>query len=124
LHEKNYIPWDMRGGSYVCKYLEKRSQKSVPDEFGWPGRFWGSSRELVPEPDIVMMGNIEQGKRDEVIRGLCRHHEASLRGKKWQSRARRTSTSSVLPKGGLIIERLLKGGCGDEGNNGKDNIKA
>lgn len=47
---KNWISWDMGGGSYVCKYLEKENQKHVPDGFGWVGRFWGASRGLMPDP--------------------------------------------------------------------------
>jgi len=109
-HEKNFIPWDMRGGSYVCKYLDKKAQKVVPEGFGWAGRFWGSSRGLVSEPDIVMMGNLGSGNSSDVVRGLCRHHEAALRGKPWKSRARRTVTSSMLPKGSLILGRLIKKG--------------
>lgn len=107
LHEKNFIAWDMRGGSYVCKYLDKRAQKYVPDGYGWAGRFWGSSRGLVPEPTILMAGNINEDGGKEVIRGLCRHHESALRGRAWQSRARKTPTCAMLPKGGLILERLL-----------------
>lgn len=49
-HEKNFITWDMGNGSYVCKYLEKSRQKDVPENFLNVGRFWGSSRGLVPMP--------------------------------------------------------------------------
>jgi hypothetical protein len=51
-HAKNWIKWDMGSGAYVCKYLDKKAQKSVPDAFGWPGRFWGCSRALMPEPCV------------------------------------------------------------------------
>lgn len=49
---KNWIGWSMGSGSYVCKYLDKENQKHVPDYFGWVGRFWGSSRSLMPEPCV------------------------------------------------------------------------
>lgn len=50
LHPRNFIAWDMGNGSYICKYLEKSRQKDVPDGFLNVGRFWGSSRGLVPMP--------------------------------------------------------------------------
>jgi hypothetical protein len=49
-NDKNFISWDMGNGSYICKYLEKSRQKDVPDGFLNVGRFWGSSRGLVPMP--------------------------------------------------------------------------
>lgn len=52
MNAKNFIPWDMGSGAYACKYLEKEYQKHVPDGFGWVGRFWGSSRSLVPPPCV------------------------------------------------------------------------
>lgn len=52
LNAKNWIRWDMGTGSYVCKYIDKQNQKNVPDYFGWVGRFWGSSRSLMPKPDV------------------------------------------------------------------------
>lgn len=42
------IPWDMKGAGYLRKYMSKEAQKCVPDGFGWVGRFWGSTRNLVP----------------------------------------------------------------------------
>lgn len=42
------IPWEMNGAGYLRKYMSKEAQKCVPDGFGWCGRFWGSTRNLVP----------------------------------------------------------------------------
>ena len=49
-HAKNFIAWDMGSASYLTKYLDKEAQKSVPEGFGWVGRFWGASRGLVGSP--------------------------------------------------------------------------
>lgn len=57
---KNWISWDMGGGSYVCKYLDKEKQKHVPENFGWVGRFWGSSRALMPEPYTIDVYDMRQ----------------------------------------------------------------
>lgn len=43
------IPWEMKGAGYLRKYMSKEAQKCVPDGFGWVGRFWGSTRNLVPD---------------------------------------------------------------------------
>ena len=50
--ERSMIPWDMKGAGYLRKYMSKEAQKCVPEGFGWVGRFWGSSRNLVPEPIV------------------------------------------------------------------------
>jgi hypothetical protein len=52
-NQRNFIPWDMGNGSYVCKYLEKERQKDVPDGYVNVGRFWGASRGLVPAPVYI-----------------------------------------------------------------------
>ncbi len=52
------IPWDMNAG-YICKYLDKEHQKEVPEGFQSVGRWWGTSRGLVPQPDIIRQEDIE-----------------------------------------------------------------
>jgi hypothetical protein len=42
----------MGSGGYLCKYLDKEYQKAVPEDFLFPGRFWGCSRNLVPHPQL------------------------------------------------------------------------
>jgi hypothetical protein len=46
--ERAFMVWDMKGAGYLRKYMSKKAQKSVPEGFK-PGRFWGSTRDLVPE---------------------------------------------------------------------------
>jgi hypothetical protein len=48
--QQSMIPWEMNGAGYLRKYMSKEAQKCVPEGFGWVGRFWGSTRNLVPDP--------------------------------------------------------------------------
>lgn len=122
-HEKNFIAWDMGSGSYLCKYLDKEHQKAVPDGFTGVGRFWGTSRGLVPEPVKVDMADIDEAYSTEVIdeetgeveefhaseyvtRQLCRHHEKTLRRSPWNSSARKRQTSYILPAAAPIYLQL------------------
>lgn len=122
-HESNFIPWEMRSGSYVCKYLDKAAQKKVPEHFTWVGRFWGSSRGLVPPPDVITREKIDDNRQpfidletgeviDDrvsgiVLRTLCKHHEARLRHSKWKKRARQSKMSHTLPVGALVIDKAI-----------------
>lgn len=122
-HEKNFISWDMGSGSYLCKYLDKEHQKSVPTGFTGVGRFWGNSRGLVPDPDDISMVDIDNAysyqRVDEttgeisefhastyIVRTLCRHHEKSLKGSPWQSSARKRPTCYTLPNAAGIFRKL------------------
>lgn len=122
-HDRNFIPWDMGSGSYLCKYLDKEHQKAVPEGFTGVGRFWASSRGLVPEPIKVEMADIdnafsyqivdeETGEVQEfsapeyVTRQLCRHHEKSLKRSPWKSSARKRPTSYTLPSAAPIYSQL------------------
>lgn len=49
--QRNWIPWIMASSGYLCKYLDKEAQKSIPDGYHSFGRFWGNSRCLKPQPD-------------------------------------------------------------------------
>jgi hypothetical protein len=112
-HEKNFIAWEMGGGSYLCKYLDKDHQKRVPDGFCGIGRFWGASRGLVPPPDVVELSQIANPV--SFVRTLGRHHEKSLRRSKWKSRARRSPCSFRLPNGAKVANRLLEEQTHEEG---------
>lgn len=53
-HPSNFMPWNMKSGSYLAKeYLAKAQQKSVPEEFQNVGRFWGNSRNMIPPFTII-----------------------------------------------------------------------
>lgn len=47
---ENFRPWQILGGGYICKYLDKEAQKVVPEGYAGFGRFWGTSAGLVPDP--------------------------------------------------------------------------
>ncbi len=51
--QRSFMAWEMNGAGYLRKYMSKEAQKCVPDGFGWVGRFWGCTRGLVPESQII-----------------------------------------------------------------------
>jgi hypothetical protein len=105
--ERNFVSWDMGSGSYLTKYLTKESQKFVPPDFGWSGRFWGCSRGLVPAPCVH--STLDHSKRDlsRIIRGLGRWHEHKL--KRWgrRSHVRSHCYNALIPQASKILEKLL-----------------
>lgn len=125
IHSKNFMPWSMGTGSYLCKYLDKEAQKAVPEGFTGIGRFWGHSRGLVPEPEVIQSKPLNEkysysftdmhtGEVDEfraveyITRNLCKHHEKNLRKSKWKSTARRRRTCYTLSNGAIIFDKLVK----------------
>lgn len=132
-HPKNFTPWDMKKGGYLCKYLEKKEQKNVPSRFENVGRFWGCSRNMVPHPDQWFFDDLSDvsvwlqdkitGEAHEVsltktlYRTLRKHHEVTIRnvrkklgikGRK-KSRVAKQGLSTVnLPSGGLVARQVLE----------------
>lgn len=66
-HASNFIPWEMRRGSYLCKYLDKKAQKCIPDGFTNFGRFWGNSRDLLAPPQIIPLADLDASLGWEAI---------------------------------------------------------
>lgn len=64
--EDNWIDWDMGSGSYVAKYLGKHAQKVVPEGYGWVGRWWGSSRGLMPKPTVYSASDLRSMLCEEI----------------------------------------------------------
>ncbi len=125
VNPKNFIPWEMGSGSYLCKYLSKQAQKSVPLGFEGVGRFWARSRGLVPEPEVIeskyiddkysrsntdiSTGEIDEFRPSEFItRTISKHHEKSLKGSKWKSSARKRRTCYTLPNGAVVFNQIIK----------------
>ena len=53
-HPKNFFAWDMTSGSYLSKeYISKSVQKDVPENFKNVGRFWGNSRNMIPQFTVL-----------------------------------------------------------------------
>lgn len=103
---QNFISWKMGDAWYVCGYLDKRRQKLVPAGFHGVGRFWGASRLLVPQPVEILAEDMEEP--ENIVRTLCRHHEANNRKSRYKHRARRTPTSYRLPKSGEAARMLMR----------------
>jgi hypothetical protein len=66
-HASNFIPWEMRRGSYLCKYLDKKAQKCIPPGFSNFGRFWGNSRDLLAPPEIIPLADLDASLGWEAI---------------------------------------------------------
>lgn len=66
LHTKNFIPWDMGTGSYLCKYLDKAHQKQIPVGFSGFGRWWGNSSNIKPVPVEIHGQELELFLSDSV----------------------------------------------------------
>jgi len=125
-HASNWIDWDMGNGSYLCKYLCKGEQKTVPEHFKDVGRFWGCSRRMVTvqavieESDLANQSqgaqvNPETGELEEpksyarIVRALRRFQRAvyrrHLKGKRLRLVCGR---SSLVPGGAALVPRLLE----------------
>ena len=86
--QRSLVPWIMKSG-YLCKYLDKAHQKTIPAGFHNFGRWWGNSRKLVPDPDETTKeqiqerfpsvdqetGEIHPDAWKFIIRTLGRYHE-------------------------------------------------
>ena len=83
LHDNNFFAWSMVNGSYVSKYAEKAEQKDVPENFHNVGRFWGSSRNMVPRFYVVDPVEAEDpeiaGKIEQAVRSITKNEEKKRR---------------------------------------------
>jgi hypothetical protein len=73
-HSTNWIDWEMKTSGYLTKYLDKSCQKLIPEGYSNFGRFWGCSRDLVPEPIIIPTGELKSydqfdEKTGEIVSG-------------------------------------------------------
>lgn len=124
-HKKNLIAWDMYSPSYLCKYLDKECQKSVPAGYSGVGRFWGNSRGLLATPEEITPEELSYLQTEQVneetgeiittfdpvkyiIRTVGRLHEKKLKRSKWKSRARKALTSCTLATGSNSFRQTLQ----------------
>lgn len=124
-HTSNFIEWRMNNGSYLCKYLDKEHQKSIPAGFFNFGRWWGNSRKLVPNPDTVDLQAISEkydrfncdefgeiiDERDAVkqlTRTLGKYHEKRLGKYRKYSFFRKSERSYTIPGGRKIYDQLIE----------------
>lgn len=122
-HKKNLIAWDMYSPGYLCKYLDKESQKAVPAGYCGVGRFWGNSRGLLAVPESITPSDLEHlipeivnEETGEVVhysafgyilRTIGKLHERKLRGSPWRSRARRSLTSYTLQTSAPALRQVI-----------------
>lgn len=118
LHSKNFINWKLGTGSYLCKYLEKSAQKEIPQGFNNFGRWWGNSRDLIPEPEIITQEEIEDELPEfdketgeiftpswkYLVRTVGRYHEHCNR----RSWFRKTNRSTMSLTGAPVFLRTLE----------------
>jgi hypothetical protein len=111
-HKKNFIAWDMYSPSYLCKYLDKESQKCVPVGYTGVGRFWGNSRGLLAIPEEITPADLAhlipvevdqetgeisgQDPFTVIVRAVGKIHERKLKSSPWRSRVRTGLTSCTL----------------------------
>jgi len=124
LHQKNWITWEMNNANYLAKYLDKDAQKAVPVGYHSFGRFWGNSRDLVPDPITVpteSLSALDQVDQDTgevleaekvMIRWLGRLAEKQTNGlSRFRSRASYGSYTILNGAAGYKqIERFLSHG--------------
>ncbi len=76
--QRSFMAWEMKGAGYLRKYMSKEAQKCVPDGFGFVGRFWGCTRDLMPEPVELPAEDLPVPITD-LTRTLCKWVEARRR---------------------------------------------
>lgn len=109
-HETNFIAWDMGNAGYLCKYLDKEAQKTIPQGFASFGRFWGNSQDLTPKvieeitkDEIQLFSKIDNGWQ-YLVRGLGKYHEHIYK----RSTVRTTPQSRTILTGAAIVKQLSR----------------
>lgn len=128
--KKNWIPWDMKKGGYLTKYLSKSSQKEVPESFQDVGRFWATSRNLstpfevldltspldeITQVDPITGETFTTNFTRDMVRTLRRHQESSFKfyGKtnkqrKRKSKLRNSAHATIhIASGGTVIRQYF-----------------
>lgn len=122
-NKKNFIAWNMYSTSYLTKYLDKASQKAIPEGFTGCGRFWGNSTGLLATPREITpadLSHLDEETIDEktgevvtrsafsqALRLIGKHHEKKIRRSRWKSRARTAMTSYTLQSSGPVLRQYL-----------------
>lgn len=110
-HETNFIPWDMGNAGYLCKYLDKEAQKTIPQGFQSFGRFWGNSQALTPkivdeisQDELNLFAITEKKPMTYLVRNLCRYMEKI----NCKSTIRTTPQSRTILTGAVVALQLRK----------------
>lgn len=115
---RNWIDWDMTSAGYLCKYLDKEAQKSIPEGYSGFGRFWGNSRDLKPLPEATHsmgdLGDLAQvdletgeyyGGEAVVVRWLGRLAERQTKGYS-RFRTRAANGSYSMRRGAAAFRQI------------------
>ena len=122
-HQTNFIEWDLGTGSYLCKYLDKEAQKHIPEGFGSFGRWWGNSRGIITEPQVITAEWLDANYSSEAMdlatgeitefipsvwinRQIGRYQEKQFK-KKYRCWFRHTKQSTQSLTGSPIFRQLL-----------------
>ncbi len=79
-HKKNFFSWKMQSGSYLAKeYIAKSVQKDVPKHYKNVGRFWGNSRNMVPNFALITEDLFDDPKiYIKALRAVYKCHERKI----------------------------------------------
>jgi hypothetical protein len=117
LHQRNFIEWNMGNGGYLCKYLDKQHQKCIPPGFGSFGRWWGNSRDMKPQAEVLdrqgldamLSGSIDHTTGEMLIDDAgqyllrtLRKYKKSLGGKRFK--VRRLQSQTFLTGAAVFIQ--------------------
>lgn len=116
LRSKNFVAWNMGKGGYVMKYAQKKEQKDVPENFEDVGRFWGCSRNMIPQAfnlDFERMAGIcdwsVKAIQNYFLRALRKYHDGQLERWGKESRLHGQDWSKVkVPNTGQVVRQLLR----------------
>jgi hypothetical protein len=115
---ENWISWDMGMATYLAKYLDKESQKVIPEGYENFGRFWGNSRQLKPVPLVTTLESLNDlsvvdkstgeiyGGQETVLRWLGRAAEKRTNG--YSRFRKRANHSSYYFLGGMKFYRQIE----------------
>jgi hypothetical protein len=79
-HPDNFFAWNMESGNYLAKqYLAKASQKEIPEEFQNVGRFWGNSKSMKPQCDLILPDDIPEEVVHKIVRATKKYRESVLK---------------------------------------------
>jgi len=109
IHTNNFIKWSMGNAGYLTKYLDKESQKSIPQGFSSFGRFWGNSQDIKPRvQDYITADELklfhvgDEKPMTYLVRNLGRYQEKINR----RSTIRTTPQSRTVLTGAAVANRL------------------
>jgi len=108
---RSMISWKMTSGKYLSNsYISKQKQKQVPENFQNVGRFWGASRNMKPEKEILFLSD-QENRLDNMlvstVRIVTKGYESKLKKLKVKKNYRRQTQSYSLPSTSIQFKKIL-----------------